>query len=272
MTDAKPERKPQLLLTGKLTQRDYDAIEILHLCARHVRGSIRTIKDKEQRLALTHIVTALDSTYTAIGCLCCQDDKHPQPIAALLRTMIEAMISTLAFCDDPQDGACRYKFFLTVLQWKWSVLDMKYSGWFMREGHPEGVQRLQATRNRAVADILQHGTPFLKKPNYTVEDAVAKDDIKAFDDKWFKQNRKRLLDAKRLGLVYDIWYSRLSSSVHSDAAAAPLLGGESCSDILSIASRMYHIGLWSIVDTFHFGLPSQLKGILNKTMKEFQYP
>jgi len=273
MAKKSPKRSP-LGLTGRLGEKEHDGISNLRLCAEAIHTRICHIRDDNQRLALLHIISTIDSTHNAIAYLCDMGeecDVMPQPVCALLRSMIEALISTLAYCSNPAEGAIRYRYFLAILQWRWAGLDLKHSTWLERMGLHDSIAQSRTSQAEVLDVMRMHGGLFLKK-KVTVDEAIAKSDYDAFDDKWFKQSRRRLLETYHLGWIYDMWYSRFSSSVHADAAALTSFAGTECHQLWNMASRLYQIALWYIADTCKFTLPSSWKGELNKTLKECTQP
>jgi len=262
-----------MFLSETLGKDDVVIKDELMILRNNLRSQAQQLKPAAKKQVVTELLDSLLANYGSLWQLCEQNKTSAAAAASLLRALIDSTLSCLAFCKDPATRTQLFQDFTVVLDWKSTIQDSKHLGSPLA---PDTVAYRNALVGRqtaaekslrrcGMAFYAGKGTPTQAKVN----DAIKNKKRRSFRDRWYPEARRDLLAGVSLAGVYDILYCRLSSGVHSDAAASLVLQDVRKTNIMTCATHIIGIGLWCLVAKLRFRLPATHKATLNVAINEW---
>jgi hypothetical protein len=221
---------------------------------------------KEAAIRLQNDLTAIASTLMN---LCAHPRTSSQAVCALLRTLLEACISVFAFCGNPAARASLYLDFAAVLDWRNVCIDEKHIDNPLSPDTAEKRSRLAERKANAKRNVERLGLPYvMQAKNKTGEERLLQaiepgnETKKFFRETWYPDGRVCVLEAEKMGWVYDVLYRRLCSAVHSDAGASKVLAGIKREHMVTIAWQWWAAAIYRLVEALKLRLPEEQNGFL----------
>lgn len=236
------------------------------------------IPEEVVRKTATEMYNQHTALTAAIANLCKLPRTSSHAVTALLRSLVESLVSILAFCLDPEGRASMYQEFAAVLDFRFACADEKVVGCPYSGKHEEESVRYRkdASRER----LRQFGAKFINKKKRPPEEVLAEaladgnEKPKWFRPAWFPENRREILEADRmrLGWIEHALYSRLCCAVHCDVAAAKLLDGLDRNEFALLAFQYWAAGICRLIDTLGLHTPAEFKGVVGGCLRDLQWP
>lgn len=266
-----------MFLTGQLGKDDKRIFDELTIICGKIEFEFDRILD--QGLLRNVTIQQYNSLSAIVGTLinlCNMQRVSSQASCVLLRTVIDATISILAFCRDPEKRALLYWNFDAVLDWQFVCFDEKHVGSPLIPKDGEEADRRVARKEDAWRKIQELGMPYLASKKVSKEQLMAviqrgKEKPGAFRSTWFPETRRNILKTENIEWVYDVLYRRLCSCVHSDSAASKMFANTDRRHIVTIALEFWGYAMYRLVDTFKIRLSSEHKHSLRIDYQSLQY-
>jgi len=261
-----------MFLQGKIQQDHRQLLQYLLELRNCMYLKIQCISNARTQKALKSIFETTESCHAAIGQLCLQEQTYSAPVFALMRTLLESVISILAFCKAPDDRAAMYKNFQAVLRWRLAVLLSRNLGCWLVADTNDQRQKNDTGRAVTASELRNCGIEYLsrrKRSQHCLEKALCEGDESAFRKTWYPESRRELLTDYQVGWTYDVLYTPLCSHVHADTFATQLLTRLDKGNALTLASTLYEFGLWALTERFkELSVSSKQKRFLNLARKK----
>jgi hypothetical protein len=226
--------------------------------------------------AATQIYNNLGAMAGTILHLCKTQQPHcsSQAVGALLRPLIEAFVSVLAFCEDPKNRAEAYLGFSKVLRYR-LFLGMEKSIGCPYVPHEDG-QRIRDAKHSVKAVLAEHGASYIKlDPSCkkaaadVLLEALVNDNAKVFTHNWYGGSVAKVLGGANMQWVHDFLYTDLCSSVHSDVFAGEFFAAAKRATPAWTALQIWGAGIYRFTEALDINLPPDQKGFLKKYCWDF---
>ncbi len=255
-------------LTGKLDEGDNCVFRKLGVICGKIESEMRTLRKGFVKDSLTQLYNDLSALVGTVLSLCQLEKTSSQATCVLARAVLDSCISIFAFCKNPKQRALLYKNFTAILDWKFVCLDDMYEP--VPSAPKDYEQRLQARKKCSKRNVEKHGEPYLnsegkgKTPSNILTEAIRKEKegLTQFRNQWYPERRRKILQDEGMGWVYDTWYIRFCSAIHSDSAASRLFAGTPRRNMITLVFEFWSAAICKIVDTFKIRLSSKDKYFL----------
>ena len=265
-------------LTGAW-QKDLDIIlGQIHVACGNIASQLKQLPRGLTKQVAIQLYNDVSAVAGALINLTKQEPASSQVACVMLRTLLEGGISVFAFCKDPEQRGKLYWNYLAVLDWKHVCLHEKNFGCPLISGDQAHAKNVAERKKSAKGHLRNLGEVFIipkkgQRNKQRLLEALAPGNElrKWFRDRWFPETRREVLNQERMGWVYDVVYTRLCSSVHSDSAASKVFAGIERGHILMVGLEFWGAAIYKLVETFRFNLSADHKGTLRYLYTSLQW-
>lgn len=260
-------------------EKDLDIIlEQISVACGNIESQLKQLPRGLTKKVAIQLYNDVSAIARALITLTKQDPSSTQVACVMLRTILEAGISAFAFCRDPEQRSKLYWNYLTVLDWKHVCLHEKNFGCPHIPADETHAKNIAERKKRAKGNLMKLGEVFIipkkRKSNKErlLEAVTPGNELRTwFRDTWFPEKRREVLEQERMGWVYDVIYTRLCSSVHSDSAASKVLAGIVRGHIFIVGLQFWGAAVYKLVESFKINLSADHKGTLRNFYTSLQW-
>ena len=273
-----------MFLVGKWDLENDQLIRGLFNSNSKIGSDLQRMNSEASQVAL-RVFGDLCAVTSALWLYCRQDDlpRSSQVAGLMLRSVIDACISTFAFCQDTTSRTRDYLNFTAVVDFRLSTAEESLVGSPMIM---TTSQLAIAGRKRSAVEALATcGQNFLRpeivakaaKKGKSVQDLVrealmpGQEKPAWFRITWYPMKRREVLEQEQMAWIYDFFWPRLSSATHSDAAAATVFSNLQRNSVANIALSLWCAGVYRIADEFRIQLPANEKGAIRYCYNSLQW-